>query len=308
MAAPKTKSRAKKKPKYKSFRIAPRIKPPVQKNLSPVPKLLKDTSKHMWSYKKLFFGIIAIFLLLNLLFVKGLSSSTNIPELKNELNETLGFSGLELNTALFGEAISTGTTANGSEGGIYQTIIFIFIFLAFVWAFRQTGTKPKKVPLIKQAFYDSTSSIVPFILVTFVVGLQLIPMIIGITVYGVVQSNGLAVTGLEQILWIILTFLLSLLSIYMLSSSLFAMIIVTLPDMKPMKALRSARQVVAFRRWLIVRKIITMVIIMAVLFSILVFITIYLIPWFTEWMVLLLSSYIFALIIGSGYRLYRELL
>lgn len=308
MAAPKTKARAKKKPQYKSFRVAKKIKPPVQKNLSPVPKLLKETAQHMWQYKKLFFGIIAIFIFLNLVFVKGLSSTVDITDLRTQLNETLGFNGFELNAALFGAAIGSGAAASSPDAGIYQSIIFVLIFLALVWAFRQTGTSPKKPPKIRQAFYESTSSLIPFILVMCVVALQMLPLLAGLTMYSIVQSNGLAVTGLEEFLWLVLTLLLALLSVYMISSSYFAMMIATLPEKRPIEALRNARKVVAFRRWLLVRKFLAMIFIVSLTFAVVLYLTVAVIPWFAEWMVLLLSSYIFALIIGSGYKLYRELL
>ena len=53
-------------------------------------------------------------------------------------------------------------------------------------------------------------------------------------------------------------FFLALLSLYMICSSLFALYIVTLPNVTPMKALRSARQLVLHRRFLVLRKILFM--------------------------------------------------
>jgi hypothetical protein len=44
-------------------------------------------------------------------------------------------------------------------------------------------------------------------------------------------------------------------SIYMVSASIFALYIVTLPDMLPRQALRSARELVRYRRWQIIRKV-----------------------------------------------------
>jgi hypothetical protein len=44
-------------------------------------------------------------------------------------------------------------------------------------------------------------------------------------------------------------------SIYMICSSIFALYIVTLPNMKPREALRSAKNLVHFRRWQVVRRL-----------------------------------------------------
>jgi hypothetical protein len=74
-------------------------------------------------------------------------------------------------------------------------------------------------------------------------------------VYGIVMANGIAVGPAQQLLFFLLFLVLALVSLYMLASSIFAMYIVTLPDVSPMSALRSARQLVAGRRWIIIRKI-----------------------------------------------------
>ncbi len=50
-------------------------------------------------------------------------------------------------------------------------------------------------------------------------------------------------------------FLLAMLTLIYVKSSLFALYIVTLPDMTPMKALRSARELARYRRWTVLRKI-----------------------------------------------------
>jgi hypothetical protein len=44
-------------------------------------------------------------------------------------------------------------------------------------------------------------------------------------------------------------------SIYMLTSSVFAMYIVTLPNMQPLQALRSAKNLVKSKRWQLVRRL-----------------------------------------------------
>jgi hypothetical protein len=79
-----------------------------------------------------------------------------------------------------------------------------------------------------------------------------------------------AVTLLEQVLWLAVWFVLGVTSLYMISSSLFALYIVTLPDMAPLAALRSARQLVAHRRWAVMRKIIFLPLALMILAAVLV--------------------------------------
>ena len=308
MSETKKSSRTKKQPSYASFRLTKRIKPPVNKKLSSTISLFKTTNRHIWRYKRVFFGIIIVYILLTALFVKGLSSTANISELRTELADNLQLNSLGVSAVLVGVAFGSGTTASTVEGSLYQTLIAIFISLALIWAFRQTKSNPKEAPGIRQSFYNSTGSMVAYITVLLVIGLQFIPMLVGISLYNIVQANGLAVTALENTVWIFLVILLSILSLYMISSSLFAVLIVTLPRMKPIRALKAARKVVAFRRWLVLRKILTFGLLVTVLFGALLFAIILVAPVITEWLVVVMSGYIFALGIGAIYTIYQELL
>ena len=56
----------------------------------------------------------------------------------------------------------------------------------------------------------------------------------------------------------------------MLSSSVFSVYIVTLPDMHPRRALKSAKNLVKFRRWAIMRRLIYLPIFILVAMGILV--------------------------------------
>lgn len=304
----KNQQRSKKEPKYKSFRLSQRIKPPVQKKLSSVYSLFKSSNRQIWRYKRVFFGIVLVYIVLTVIFVKGFSSTVNVTDLRAELSETLGLDGIGANAVIVGVAAGSGTTASTSEGNLYQTAIVVLISLAFIWAFRQTGSNPKNTPGIREVFYSSTGPLVAYMIVLFVIGLQLLPMIGGLTLLSIIQTTGIAVNALENTLWIMLALLLSLLSVYMVSSSVFATFIVTLPRMKPLAALRSARRLVKYRRWVILRKMIWLTILILLLFFTLLALTIWLVPVATEWVVVVLSGYIFALGIGAVYALYKELL
>jgi hypothetical protein len=149
--------------------------------------------------------------------------------------------------------------------------------------------------------------IVPFILVLCVIGLQLLPLVIGTGLYSLVASNGIAVGG-EIIFWIVLAIALTVLSLYWLCSSLFALYIVTLPDMTPLKALRSARELVRNRRAQVIRKVLWLPL---VLFVVAGLIMLPIILWLTplaQWIFFLLTMFSVVAIHTYMYILYRELL
>jgi hypothetical protein len=86
------------------------------------------------------------------------------------------------------------------------------------------------------------------ILVGFIVTLQLLPIAIAVIIYSAASTSGLLEVGVSAMLVWASVILFSLLSIYWISSSFIAMVIVTLPGMYPMHAIRTAGDLVVGRR------------------------------------------------------------
>lgn len=264
--------------------------------------------QHMWRHKRLFGGILVIYALLYMLLVKGLATNFQLSETRDAINAAVGegLGNIEMASALFGALLGTAGATTGATAGVYQVILFVLVSMAIIWALRQTFSD-RSTPRVKQAFYHGPAQIVPYILVLLVVMLQMLPALIGTTIYGIVVSNGIAVGVLEQILWVIVLLIFLAASVYMVSSSVFATYIVTLPDMTPFTALRSARKLVRFRRWLIIRKVLFVPLIIG-LIMLAVFMPLVLIaPVIAE--VLFLVFTLVLLLFGHSYLylLYREL-
>jgi hypothetical protein len=97
--------------------------------------------------------------------------------------------------------------------------------------------------------------LVPFLLVIAVIIIQLLPVTIGATVLAAVSTSVFTGTAAASIVSTIAFILLAAWSIYMVSASVFALYIVTLPDIQPRQALRSAKDLVKFRRLAVIRKV-----------------------------------------------------
>lgn len=305
-AAP-DKPRMLKKPTYKSFRPHKRIASTKPK-LSSAFQILRKTLSGIRTNWKLFGGITAIYVILTLMLVRGFASNVDLAGTKAALNEIyngqIGTAGLSL--TLFGSLLSSGNGAASSVGSVYQSMLLVIISLATIWGLRQVSAGNK--PRIRDAFYKGLYPIVPLILVLLVIGLQLIPMAVAGWLYSAVIVGGVAGTLIEKILWILLVILAILLSLYMISSSLFALYIVTLPDMEPMQALRSARQLAVHRRWTILRKIVFLPFILFVIAALIMLPTIILLPFIAEWIFLVLSLFGWIVTLCYIYNLYKELL
>lgn len=301
--------RKRKLPAYKHFHLSKRVKHPAQ--LPSAFSLLVRAVRHLWLHKKLYFWILAIYGLLTLVLVKGLTGSINLNEIKDNLEQTDGSQSGRLGNSLtlFGFLLgSTGGT--GSEAGsAYQTILLIIASLAVIWGLRQThASKTAKGLKARHAYYGGMYPLVPFTLVLVVVALQLIPLAIGGSLYTAVIGGGLAVSGLEQFLWAALFALFSILSLYMITSSVFALYISTLPDMTPMKALRSARELVRYRRWTVLRKIVLLPIFLLIVAAVLIIPAIILLTAVGEPLFFVFSLVALAIIHAYMYELYRELI
>ena len=295
-----------KRPKYTPLHIGKKLKVPVRK-LPNVFWLTKQAWQVLWRHKGLFTGIVIVYGLLNLVLVQGLASSTDVGSLKDTLNQVFTGHFHELASSLTVFALLVGSAGNGSSqtAGAYQVFLVLLTSLAVIWALRQVlaGVNIH----IRDAYYRGVYPLVPFILVLCMVGLQLLPLIVGTSLYGIVTDNGIAVHA-EKLFWGLLAAGLSALSLYWLCSSVFALYIVTLPDMTPMKALRSARELVRYRRLQIVRKVLWMPFILLLVAAI---IMVPIIIWLTpaaQWVFFILTMFSVVAIHAYMYTLYRELL
>jgi hypothetical protein len=116
------------------------------------------------------------------------------------------------------------------------------------------------------------------------------------------------VSIIERIIWVLVYLGLATLTIYWLSSSLFALYIVTLPDMTPIKALRSAKELVTGYRWQVIRKVIALpVILLAAAIVVMLPVIVILTP-LAQWVFFLLTSLVLVAINTYMYLLYRELM
>lgn len=294
---------------YRTLRMSKRIKHPG-KPLPSAYRIFKKSIKHLVKNWRLFGGIIIIYLILTIILVKGFGSGNNIAQLKDLLQGAAGGSleNAKASATLFGALLSNVGSNDSSSASTYQTIVLIVTSLVLIWALRHSAPGKKNIPSIRDAFYKSLYPLIPFLLVLVVIQLQLIPFLIANFLVNAVIGGGLAVTMIEKVLWLMLCGILALLSFYMVTSSLFALYVVTLPDLRPMKALRSARELVRYRRLLVLRKILFLPLALVVITAL---ITIPLIMWapvIAEWVFFLLSMAALAVFHSYIYNLYRELL
>jgi hypothetical protein len=262
----------------------------------------------IWNYRNLLIGIVLFYGLANLLLVQGLASNTDVATLKSELSKTLhgNFSDVSSSLTIFIVLIGSSGSGSSATAGAYQVILILIVSLALIWSLRQvlSGT----VVSIRDAYYKGVTPLVPVVLVLLVMGLQLIPLAIGASLYSTVIRNGIAVATGEKLILAGIFAVLSVISLYWVTSSVFALYIVTLPGMTPMKALRSARELVRYRRLLVVRKILFLPLILLVMAACIMVPIIGLLTPLSQWVFFVVTMLALAAIHTYMYSLYRELL
>lgn len=279
-----------------------KIKLKKPKKLPGILTLIRDAFQPLGYNRKLFWGFILLQFVLNLLFVVGINSIFSFSNIKQQFEDTAGNpGGVSKSFSLLGYAVDAGS---GNSG--YQLAILLISSLAIIWGIRQT-LAGRQVGL-KQIYYQGVYPLVPFLLVMLVIAVQLLPLSFGNFILLAANSNGLAHTFFESALWWLIFIALSSLTIYWLASSIFALYISTLPDMTPLKALRSARGLVRRRRLnVIIRLLVIPVLIMLVYIVILVPI-ILIVPVLTIPIFALLGSFGLFYVHSYLYNLYRSLL
>lgn len=293
---------------YKPLTWRNRPPVPAYKPLPKARKLFTAALRQLWSQKKLFGGIVIIYGALNLLLVHGFGGNGDVTNIKALLDSLVhGFGGrLTSAAATFLTLLASSGGTQSEVSSVYQTLLLLVFSLAFIWALRQTLAKHKV--RVRDSFYQGLYPLAVFFLVFLLLCVQLLPLVLGSSLYGTVVSNGIVVYWWEKAIFIAVFALAALWSLRMVTASIFALYIATLPDMTPLAAYRSARQLVYGRRLLIWRKIIFLPVVLVLLAALVEVPLIFLFTPAAVWMFFVLGIVALPVVHGYLYNLYREML
>lgn len=140
---------------------------------------------------------------------------------------------------------------------VYMIIIGVLVWLTAVWLLREimAGRKPK----LRDGLYSAGAPIVSTSVMAVIILIQMIPIFLVILAYSALNAFTFLTEGFGAFLFWTLAGLVIVLSLYWTVSSFFAMIIVTLPGMYPMQALRASGDLVVGRRLRVLFRILWMI-------------------------------------------------
>jgi len=235
-------------------------------------RFTRSVNKTVLAHKKIFGWLAISYAILTAIFV-GVATQESYAALTSTLQET-GSSIFEGNVGQVGQAgllfaaiLTNGLTSAPSETQqIYAILLGLLVWLTTVWLLRNilAGHKVK----VRDGLYNAGAPIVPLFLIALVFLIQLLPLGLAVLGYSAANTSGLLEGGVEAMLFWIGAGLLTVLSLYWVTSTFFAMVIVTLPGMYPLRALRTAGDMMVGRRIRILLRLLWMMLCLVVAWAI----------------------------------------
>lgn len=211
-----------------------------------------DVLKQLFQDKWLFVRFITLSMIVSGVIV-GVASQLSFIDFIDSMDEQGGdlLDGGWGGIARIGLLFVAGTsgrfnTAVSETQQIYAVVIGLLTWLVTVWLLRAqlAGNKPK----LRDGLYNAGSPIVATFLLFLLFLTQLVPLAIAVIMYTTAGTTGILANPLFSIVVFFLAISLIVLSLYLVTSTLLALVIVTLPGMYPWQALRSAGDLVIGRR------------------------------------------------------------
>ncbi|HSX32218.1 MAG TPA: hypothetical protein VLF43_03070 [Candidatus Saccharimonadales bacterium] len=295
--------------KHTSFRLEHKVKRDDATKLPSSFQLLKQALQVLWQHRGLFLCIVAVLVVLELSLAGALITRDHFSKAKESVDMSGGLlGGIGGGFTLLVYMFSLSGQGGNPAGAIYQMIILTILSLAMLYALRHVYGKDTAPITMRDAFYRGMYPLVPYVLVLVVIIAELLPLAMGVGLYTVITANGLATSFLEQLLWVPLSLALAVLSLYLLASTVFGLYIATLPDMTPMRALRSAREFVAARRFAVIRKLLFIPFALLMITALIVVPSILFLGWAAPMIFFAITMLLFPIGHSYMYALYRALL
>lgn len=242
-----------------------------------LPSLTSQASaafKMFFKFWKIFLPLLLIFVGLYIFLIGAMSENTladvkaNVEQTNKDVADgkigTVGKAGL----TLLG-IISTGglTTMNDAQV-VIAVLLFTIIWLVTIYLARHLLAGHQEIKM-RDGFYSALSPLVSTLVVGLIIFFEAIPIMLTIIVFQVALTTEFLSTPFYALLFFMFAALMITLSLYLLSSSFFAIIVVSAPGLYPLTAVRMAKNLIMGRRLRFLIRVFYLVIIVALLYLLL---------------------------------------
>lgn len=236
---------------HQSFALTRKRDKPKKPRLEGFIPFTVNVLKALWDSKGLFFRFLLLYFVMAVLMV-GIIQGNNLATV-NEVIDTVG----EETDTLSGpfskafivvtSSLSGALSSNLSEvQQFYMLAVYVFVALATVWLLRQRLSN--KAVKLRDGLYSAGAPMIAIFVLVVIAVLQMLPFALTTFIYSVAVTGGFIGDGIEAGLFVGALVLLAALTLYFLTTTMFAMMISTIPGTYPLKAYKTAKKIVVGQR------------------------------------------------------------
>lgn len=237
---------------HQSFVLTRKRDKPKKPELKGFIPFTVDVFRTLWQSKGLFSRFLLLYFVLAILMV-GLIQNSNLStvnDLIDTVNETTsGELDQPLTRAFVVVTSSLGGSLNSNLTEVqqfYMIALYVFVALVTIWLLRQQLAN-KRVKL-RDGLYSAGAPLIALYVLVAVGILQLVPGALAVLVYSTAVSGGFVNGGIEAALLSVALFLVVVLTLYFLLTTLFAFMVATIPGTYPFRAYAMAKKIIVGQR------------------------------------------------------------
>lgn len=231
------------------------------------------TFKILFKNWKLFLPLLVIVVILNVVLV-GIMSEATYSQFQDVLDQTsMQVAGGDIgNVAKAGLLLISTVTTGGLSGEsseaatVFGIIIFLIIWLTTIFLLRHrlAGHKVK----LRDGLYNAMTPLISTFVVFAIAVVQCVPIFLLIIVFSAAVQTDFLATPFYALMFFIFAVLMILLSGYLLSSSIIALVAVSAPGLYPIKAINASSDLMMSRRVKFILRLVALVIALSIIWVI----------------------------------------
>jgi hypothetical protein len=210
-----------------------------------------QVNRVLTAHKRTFLLLVAAYAAI-MLVLGGVTSQEVYTQISNLLTESSGqlFSGgadqIGQAGLLLISTFATGPGALTADQQIYLSFALLLAWLSTVWLHREymLGRSPR----LRDGLYNSGAPVISTLALVLILIAQLLPVGIVALIYASLQSVGLIDGGFGAMMFWLFALAVIALVLYWVTSTIIGLVVVTLPGMYPLKALKASSDLVVGRR------------------------------------------------------------
>ena len=232
----------------------------------------RKTFKTIWQNKRVFAPFLLVYTVASLALFGVVQGSAF-----RSVNETLDTINQEesvIDPLTRGVIVATSSLVGSLNSGLseiqqlYMSVVYVFAALVVVWLLRNllAGNEVK----LRDGIYNAGAPIVPVYSLLVVGVLQALPAAVAVFIYVTVNATGVLNGGIESAMFAAALFLTIVVTLYFMTTTLFALMVVTVQGTYPLRAYSLARRIILGQRMRVLFRLVWMLAIVATLWFLVV--------------------------------------